>query len=44
MDYGDFEYVSRADAGQTLRQATRFVKMVEMVRRRLVRQLRSIRN
>ena len=44
VDYGDFESVSRADAGQTLRQATRFVKMVEMVRRRLVRQLRSIRN
>ena len=41
VDYGDFESVGRGDAGKAIRQARKFIKTLETVREKLVKEMSS---
>jgi uncharacterized protein (UPF0332 family) len=41
VDYGDFETVNKNDAGNAVKQAKIFIKIVESVRKNLIKELSS---
>lgn len=42
VDYGDFESVDRNDTANAIKQAKRFLKLVETIRKKLIKEITSI--
>ncbi len=42
VDYGDFEFVDKDDAGNAIKQAKKFLKIAESVRKNLIKQISSV--
>jgi len=41
VDYGDFEYINKDDAANALKQAKLFLKQVETVRKKMIKEISS---
>ncbi len=41
VDYGDFEYITKDDAANALKQAKLFLKQMETVRKKLIKEISS---
>jgi uncharacterized protein (UPF0332 family) len=41
VDYGDFEFINKDDAANALKQAKLFLKQMETVRKKLIKEISS---